>query len=168
MSSEQGTKTLARPSAESRSNSSQRSAGRDHTLLGDLTRPIPVERRLVRRAGVRWAIGVATIAVVVGLLAAMFVLPIDTWRRQDEAISAKQEQLDVLTQVNSKLAAEVGHLQTVEGSQQAARDEMGLVGPGQERRTIIANELASLTLPSGFPYDAIAQAVATRTAAPLP
>lgn len=116
----------------------------------------------------RWVIGLATVAVVIGLLAAMFVLPVETWRQQDDAIDDKQHQIEVLGQVNAKLAAEVGHLQTVEGARQAARDEMGLVGPGEERRTIVSNDLASLTLPSGFPYDAISQAIATRVVNPQP
>jgi cell division protein FtsB len=124
-------------------------------LLGDLTRPIPTERRLVQHPAVRWVVGAAALAVV--------VLPVETWRQQDAAIAAKQGQLEVLGQVNAKMAAEVGHLQTVDGARQAARDEMGLIGPGEQRRTIVSNDLASLALPSGFPYDAISQAIATRS-----
>ncbi|MEN9505419.1 MAG: hypothetical protein RI958_1345 [Actinomycetota bacterium] len=163
MSSERSTSRPSRSRADARSSHAAKAANRDQTLLGDLTRPIPTERRLVQHPAVRWVVGAAALAVVVGLLAAMFVLPVETWRQQDAAIAAKQGQLEVLGQVNAKMAAEVGHLQTVDGARQAARDEMGLIGPGEQRRTIVSNDLASLALPSGFPYDAISQAIATRS-----
>lgn len=162
MSSERGTSDTARPR-----NAARRIRSSDG-LLGDLTSPIRAERRLVQPTGVRWLIGIGAVAVVAGLLVAMFALPLRTGQEQRAAIAAKEHQLAVLGEANAQLAAEVGHLQTIEGARQAARDEMGLVGPGEERRTILANDLATLALPSGFPYDAIAQAVATRAASTTP
>ncbi len=140
--------------------------GGDSTLLGDLTRPIRPDRQLVRRRSNRWALALLATAVLGALGAAMFVLPVQAWLQQRDEISEKQQQLDVLERANEQLRDEVAHLQTTEGAKEAARDELGVVGPGEKRTTLLAADMASLPLPSGFPYDAIAQTVAVRAAPP--
>ena len=43
----------------------------------------------------------------------------------------------MLTEANRKLGTEVDHLGTPEGAKEAARDELGVVGPGEERISVL-------------------------------
>ena len=69
--------------------------------------------------------------------AAIFVLPIQTWRDQGDDLTERQAQLDELEKVNVELAAEVDRLQTDDGIREAAREEIGFVEAGEERSSIL-------------------------------
>lgn len=149
------------------------SAGSDHTLFGDLTRPIRPDRQLVTRRGNRWLLMLLAGGVLMALLAAMFLLPVQAWLRQRDEISVKEQQLTVLDDANGQLTDEIEHLQTTEGAKEAARDELGVVGPGELRLSLLPAGLTGIALPTGWPYDAITQVVAVRAApasaaAPVP
>lgn len=138
---------------------------RDGTLLGDLTRPIAKERQLVKGPGKRVLIGVAASVLVAALLAAFFVLPVKSWFRQRNDLAERRRELVVLTAANAQLAADVSRLQTPDGISEAARDEIGYVGNGENRITVTPAPAALLTLPTGWPFDGVTQIVAARTAA---
>jgi cell division protein FtsB len=140
---------------------------RDRTLLDDLTRPIEPEHRLVTGRSNRWVLGLLTVGVVGALLAALFVLPVQAWMRQQDEIAVKEQELEVLTRANNDLAADVQHLETVEGAREAAREQLGVVDRGEERISVMAPAAAPLPLPTGWPYDAVAQIVAVRSAPPV-
>ncbi len=138
---------------------------RHHTRLSDFTRPIAPDRQLVRRTGHRWILAGFGVAVVAALLAALFVLPVQAWRRQKTEIAVKASELAVLTGTNGPLQAEVNRLETIEGARDAARDELSMVAPGEERISLLPIEPAgALPLPTGWPYDTMAQIVAVRLA----
>jgi cell division protein FtsB len=140
----------------------------DHTLLGDLTRPISADRQLVTRRGNRSVLVLLGGGVLLALLAAMFVLPVQAWLRQRDEISVKEQQLSVLDGANAQLTDEIEHLQTTEGAKEAARDELGVVGLGEQRTSLLPADLTGVALPGGWPYDAITQVVAVRAAATAP
>jgi cell division protein FtsB len=140
---------------------------RDRTLLDDLTRPIEPEHRLVTGRSNRWLLGLLTIGVVGALLAALFVLPVQAWMRQQDEIAVKEQELEVLTEANRELSADVQHLETVEGAREAAREQLGVVDRGEERISVMPPGSAPLPLPTGWPYDAITQIVAVRTTPPV-
>jgi cell division protein FtsB len=135
-------------------------------MLDDLTRPIEAEHRLVTGRSNRWVLGLLGVAVVGALLAALFVLPVQAWMRQQDEIEVKQHELEVLTGANAALEAEVQHLQTIEGSREAARTELGVIVRGEERISILPSTGGALPLPTGWPYDAVSQIVAVRLAPP--
>ncbi|MFN8022192.1 MAG: septum formation initiator family protein [Acidimicrobiales bacterium] len=139
--------------------------GADHTRFG--TRVIDEEHQLVSRRPHRWLLAGLGLAVVMALGAALFVLPVQAWMRQRDDLDRKQQELAVLTEANRKLGAEVDHLQTPEGAKEAARDELGVVGPGEERVSMLP-AAGPLPLPTGWPYDTIIQIVGVRQAAPTP
>ena len=56
---------------------------------------------------------------------------------------------------------------TPDGIKEAARQEVGYVGIGEQRISVLSTPDAPVTLPTGWPYDAIAQIIAVR-AAPAP
>jgi cell division protein FtsB len=139
---------------------------RDRTLLDDLTRPIESEHRLVTSRGNRWVLGLLGLAVVGALLAALFVLPVQAWMRQQDEISAKEQELSVLADANAQLAGDVQQLETVEGARDAAREELGVIDRGEKRISIMPPVAGALPLPTGWPYDAVSQIVAVRLAPP--
>ena len=137
----------------------------DDSRFADFTRPIPVEKQLVRGGGKRRIIGIGAAVVTAAFIAALFVLPVQAWLRQQNDLDHKDSQLTALQDANALLANEVQQLQTPEGIEQAAREEIGYVRQGEIRYTILPPPAAPLTLPSGWPYDTITKIVAVRSAA---
>ena len=139
---------------------------RDRTLLEDLTRPVEAEHRLVTSTSNRWVLGLLGVAIIGALLAALFVLPVQAWMRQQDEIAVKEQELDVLADANAQLAADVQQLETVEGAREAAREELGVIDRGEKRISIMPSVAGALPLPAGWPYDAVSQIVAVRLAPP--
>ena len=137
----------------------------DDSRFADFTRPIPVEKQLVRGGGKRRIIGIGAAVITAAFVAALFVLPVQAWLRQQNDLDHKDDQLAALQDANALLANEVQQLQTPEGIEQAAREEIGYVQRGEIRYTMLPPPEAPLTLPSGWPYDTIAKIVAVRSAA---
>jgi cell division protein FtsB len=135
---------------------------RDDTLLGDFTRPIAQEKQLVKGRGKRTIVALAALVITAALVAALFVLPVKAWLRQRGDIDQKQSELAALDQANAELADEVGRLNTPEGIEEAAREEIGYVQRGEIRLTVLPAPAAPLTMPSGWPYDAVGQIITVR------
>jgi cell division protein FtsB len=159
------TSAIARPRRAAAPRRSPRPR-RDRTLFDDLTRPIEAEHRLVTSRSNRWVLGLLGVAVIGALLAALFVLPVQAWMRQQDEISLKEQELSVLADANAQLAADVQQLETVEGAREAAREELGVIDRGEKRISIMPSAAGALPLPTGWPYDAVSQIVAVRLAPP--
>ena len=137
----------------------------DDSRFADFTRPIPVEKQLVRGWGKRRIIGVGAGVITAAFIAALFVLPVQAWLRQQNDLDQKDDQLSALQDANAELANEVQQLQTPEGIEQAAREEIGYVQQGEIRYTILPPPEAPATMPAGWPYDTFAKIIAVRSAA---
>ena len=136
--------------------------------LGDITRSIPIDKRLSRRPKVALFAGIAALAVIGTMAAAVFVLPINTWREQNNDLEQRQTQLDALVSVNGQLAAEVDRLQTDDGVREAAREEIGYMQTGEQRRSVLPRPPLPADLPDGWPYNVVTEIFAARTAGPAP
>ena len=143
-------------------------ADEGRSRLGDFTRPIPVEKRISRRPRVALFAGLFVLAVIGVLGAAIFVLPIQTWRDQSVDLDRRQAQLDQLEKVNVELAAEVDRLETEDGIREAAREEIGFVEAGEERSSILPFPPLPTDLPDGWPYSVATSIIAARAAGPAP
>ncbi len=130
-------------------------------------RPIDDDRQLVTASPHRWLVGMAGLAIVTAIVAALFVLPVQAWLRQEDEILQKQQELAVLSEANRRLGIEVDHLATPEGAKEAAREELGVVGPGEARMSVLPTETGPLPLPAGWPYDTFNQIVAVRQTVPV-
>jgi len=141
-------------------------AGRSR--LGDFTRPIPKNKRLLRRP--RWVLfgGAFILVVAVTIVAALFILPVQTWMDQDTDLEQRQAELAELERVNGQLAGEVDRLETDDGIREAAREEIGFVESGDRRSTILPMPLLPRELPAGWPYNVVTGIFAARTAGPAP
>ena len=137
-------------------------AGRSR--LGDLTRPISVDRRITRRRRSTVLLGVVALAIAGAIAAALFVLPVQTYFAQDVSIERRQGQLDQLEAVNAELQAEVDRLRTADGIREAAREEIGFAEPGERRLTLLALPDLPTDLPDGWPYSMVSDIIALRRA----
>ena len=138
---------------------------RDDSRFADFTRPIAVEKQLVRGGGKRRVIAIGAVVITAAFIAALFVLPVQAWLRQQNDLDRKNDQLTALQDANAELANEVNQLQTPDGIEQAAREEIGYVQTGEARYTVLPVPDAPLALPGGWPYQTIAQIVAVQSAA---
>ncbi len=134
------------------------------TRFADFTRPIAREKQLVKGRAKRGVIALAATVITAALVAALFVLPVKAWLRQRDDIAVKDKELFALDQANAELNDEVSRLQTPEGIEEAAREEIGYVQRGEIRLTMLPAPPAPITMPSGWPYDVVAQIVAVRQA----
>lgn len=141
-------------------------ADRGRSRLGDLSRPIRVDRRIThnRRSNILLAMVALTIAVA--LAAAIFVLPIKTMFDQDDQIAERTDQLSQLQAVNNDLRSEVARLKTDDGVKEAAREQLGYVEPGEIRQSIRDFPAVPTVLPAGWPYSLYSGIVAIRTNPP--
>ena len=162
-----GHKTSAIPRPKDATQAATRAIDRsDDTrgTLSDFTRPIAREKQLVKGRAKRGVIAIGAMVITAALVAALFVLPVKAWLRQRDDIAVKEKELSALDQANAQLSDEVGRLQTPEGIEEAAREEFGYVQRGEIRLTMLPAPPAPITMPSGWPYDTVAQIVAVRTA----
>ena len=139
----------------------------DPSRFGEFTRPIAKEKQLVKGRGKRLFFWLVAMVIAAALIASLFVLPVKSWLQQRDDLAKKQNELAVLSDANAQLAADVNRLQTPDGIKEAARQEVGYVGVGEQRISVLSTPDAPVTLPTGWPYDAIAQIIAVRAAAPV-
>ncbi len=135
----------------------------DDSRFGDFTRPIPRDKQLVKGRGKRRVVTVMALVVTAALVAALFVLPVKAWLRQQDDLDRKQQELSALQQANAALADDVARLQTPAGVEEAAREEIGYVQRGEIRLTVLPAPDAPITMPDGWPYDIVAQIVTVRS-----
>ncbi len=139
----------------------------DGSILSEFTRPIAKEKQLVKGRGKRLFFALVAMVIAAALIASLFVLPVKSWLQQRDDLARKQNELAVLSDANAQLAADVNRLQTPDGIREAAREEVGYVSVGEQRISVLSTPEAPLTLPAGWPYDAISQIIAVRSAATL-
>jgi len=128
----------------------------------DLTQPIAIERQLVTTRRNRWVLALLAVGVIGALGAALFVLPVQAWLRQQDDLDAKQAELAVLDDANNQLQQENDRLQTPEGAKEAAREQLGVTDEAEERISVLPGGAAPLTLPAGWPYDTVTQIIGAR------
>ncbi|HEX3088073.1 MAG TPA: septum formation initiator family protein [Ilumatobacteraceae bacterium] len=149
----------------SRDSDASRESAADPSRFAEFTRPIAKDKQLVKGRGKRLAFALVAVVIAAALIASLFVLPVKSWLQQRDDLARKQNELAVLNNANAQLAADVSRLQTPDGIKEAARQEVGMVGFGEQRISVLTTPNAPLTLPVGWPYDAVAQIIAVRAAA---
>jgi cell division protein FtsB len=136
----------------------------DVSRFAEFTRPVAKDKRLVKGRVKRLVFALVAMVIAAALAASLFVLPVKSWLQQRDDLARKQNQLAVLSNANAQLAADVSRLNTPDGIKEAARQEVGMVGFGEQRISVLSTPNAPVTLPTGWPYDAISQIVAVRAA----
>lgn len=116
-----------------------------------------------RRRG-RFAVGAVAVLVVGALVAALFVLPVRAWLGQRRALAEAEEQLDVIWKENKRLEGVYDELQTDDVIEQQAREQFGLIRPGEQALSVLPAPAAT-ALPTGWPYDQVQAILWIRIAA---
>lgn len=155
----------ARPAKRSHLRRSARRPAADagRSRLGDLTRPIPIERRIVRRRRSTVLLGAVALSIAAALAAALFIIPVQTYRDQSATLERRIEQVEQLEVVNAQLRDEVARLRTEAGTREAARSELGFGEAGEDRLRVLDLPTLPTELPAGWPYDLITSVIALRT-----
>jgi cell division protein FtsB len=156
------TSTIARPDVRRRASDVGRSR------LGDITRPIRIDRRITKQRRSTALLMLIAIAIAGALAAALFVLPVQTYFGQDARLEQRRDQLAQLEQVNDDLRVEVERLRTDDGVREAARVELGMVEEGERRQSILALPDVPTDLPDGWPYSLVSGIAEVRRNPPPP
>jgi hypothetical protein len=82
--------TRARTTSIPRPKDQPKAAAVGRSRLGDFTRPIPIDKRILRRP--RWVLFGGAFVLVIGatIVAALFILPVQTWMDQDVDLAHRQ------------------------------------------------------------------------------
>jgi len=123
--------------------------------------------RTRKRRSPKWVLIVGTLTVLVAVVAIVVVLPFQTWRNQDDELAQRRLELETLTEVNSRLEAEIERLNTDAGVIEAARNELGFVQRGERRLSLVERTPLGDELPDRWPssvVDAILDARAAHAA----
>ncbi len=139
-------------------------AGRSR--LGDVTRPIVRERRILtaRRSGV--LLTIVGLGIAGALASALFLLPVRTWFEQDDRIEQRADQVTELEAVVADLRSEVDRLRTTDGIREAAREELGYVEVGEIRESVLDYPDLPTDLPDGWPYSLVTEIMELRRSTP--
>jgi cell division protein FtsB len=142
-------------------------ADRGRSRLADLSRPIPIDRRIARRRRSNVLLAFVALGIAGALGAALFVLPMQTLFDQDERIGERTDQLTKLRAVNDDLRSEVARLHTDAGVREAARQQLGFVDEGEVRKSILELPAVPTDLPDGWPYGLVEGIATVRRNVPV-
>ena len=161
------TSTIARPSAagsraSTPSGGQRRNDAPKSRRRTDLTTPIPRDKQLVQQRRGKLLLGAIALLIALAIGAALFVLPVKSWMKQNDDLSTRTSELATLDQANAQLQSEVDRLQTDAGIKEAAREEIDYVDQGEERVTMLPAGALPSTLPTGWPYNLITQILVLR------
>ena len=94
------------------------------------------------------------VLVLVVLIGVLFVavFPTRTWWAQRAEMKGATEQLQVLDEQNTLLAARVDALQSDDEIERLAREQYNLVFPGEEAYAVLPAPLPELSLPTVWPF----------------
>lgn len=157
-----GTSTVDRPSTP------PSASDRGRSRLGDITRPVQIDRRIItRQRRTTVLLGVVALAIAGALAAALIVLPVQTYFGQDDRIAERGDQVRQLETVNDDLRREVERLQTEDGIREAARAELGFIEVGETRESLLDLPDVPTQLPAGWPYSVVTAIVELRRTPPV-
>ena len=124
--------------------------------------------RAARRARGPLIVVTALVALAT-LTAVLFLTPVRSWMRQGEDLPRRAQELDELRDANAGLEAEIARLETNGGIVQSIREQLGYVRPGEQLFTEEDPTEASMSLPTGWPFDTVGAILRLRGApAPTP
>lgn len=93
----------------------------------------------------RRTVRIVLVVVGLGALVFLFVLPGRTWLQQSRAMGAAQHRLNLLNAENAALTRRAAQLQNPAYVQQIARQQYGLVKPGEQAYGILLPTASTTT-----------------------
>jgi cell division protein FtsB len=111
-----------------------------------------------RRRRSRVLVALAVSIVAVGVLF-VGIFPTRAFVAQRQAIAAAEEELDVLEAGNAELEDRVAALGTDAEIERLAREQYGLVFPGEEAYAILPAPAPPMPVPDAWPFRTLREAV---------
>ena len=136
--------------------------------LGDSTRPVVRERRILTDWRGTLLLAVVALGIAGALATALFLIPIRTLFDQSSRIDDRTAQVGELEAVVTDLEREVARLRTEDGVREAAREELGFIQAGEIRETVLDFPDLPLDLPDGWPYSLVNDITHLRRGGPPP
>ena len=99
----------------------------------------------------RKAVKITLVFLVLAGAMYVFVFPARTYLAQQRSIAAEQRQVAALQAEDAKLAAESASLKSDATIERIAREEYGLVEPGQQAFTVLPPPASQRSAPSSHP-----------------
>ena len=128
-------------------------------------RDIGDDTRLIQRRRNRTLMTVGAAVIVASLAAAVLVLPIRAWLNQRSELTERQQELAALDAANDRIAHANERLQTPQGIEEAARNDLGYLEAGEQQLTVLPAPATGELLPGRWPYTVVSDIFAVRTEA---
>jgi cell division protein FtsB len=118
--------------------------------------------KIILRRRNRRMFGVGATVIGAAIVVTLFLLPLRSWRSQQQLIKQREAETAALERVNAELDAENRYLHTPGGLADAANNDLGLAPPGALIRPVDAIPLADEQLPAGWPYSLVTGIIGAR------
>ena len=126
-------------------------------------RDVGDDTRLIQRRRNRSLMTVGAAVIVASLAAAVLVLPIRAWLNQRSELTERQQELAALDAANDRIAQANERLQTPQGIEEAARNDLGYLEAGEQQLTVLPAPSTGELLPGRWPYTVVSDIFAVRT-----
>jgi cell division protein FtsB len=101
---------------------------------------------------VRRSVRVGGVLLVAAFVVNLFFVPVGNFLEQRSVLAQKQAEFDALADANEQLQTEVNRMQTPAGIKEAARDQLGMTMPGEQRIKLLPSPALPTDLPDQWPY----------------
>ena len=120
------------------------------------------DTRLIQRRRNRSLMTVGAAVIVASLAAAVLVLPVRAWLNQRSELTERQQELAALDAANERIAEANERLQTPQGIEEAARNDLGYLEAGEAQLTVLPAPSTGELLPGRWPYTVVSDIFAVR------
>lgn len=111
--------------------------------------------------------------LVAAFVGNLFFVPVSNFLEQRSVLAQKEAEFDALADANEQLQTEVNRMQTPAGVKEAAREQLGMTMPGEQRMKLLPGPALPTSLPGQWPYTIVTgiltvrQEIAAANNAPL-
>ncbi|MGD9702968.1 MAG: septum formation initiator family protein [Acidimicrobiia bacterium] len=128
-------------------------------------REVGDDTRLIQRKRNRNLLTLGAAVIVAALAAAVLVLPFRAWLNQRSELAERQHELAALDAANERIAQANERLQTPQGIEETARNDLGYLEAGEQQLTVLPAPSTGEQLPGRWPYTMVSDIFAVRAEA---
>ena len=130
----------------------------------DEAREVGDDTRLIQRRRNRSLLSIGAAVIVAALAASLLVLPVRAWLNQRTELAEREKELATLEAANARIDAANARLQTPQGIEEAARNDLGYLEIGEQQLTVLPAPPTGELLPGRWPYTIVSEIFAVRAA----
>ena len=122
------------------------------------------DTRLIQRRRNRHLMTFGAAVIVAALAASLLVLPVRAWLNQRTELAERARELATLEAANRRIEAANARLQTPQGVEEAARNDLGYLEIGEQQLTVLPAPATGDLLPGRWPYTIVTEIFSVRAA----